>query len=108
MVVNSHGIQRSADQEHSYFRCLTSIIIWSEPQRLHRDVPSTPYPFPQVGISTGCEGDLFLHLEIFVDQARLWQPPECTTYSPKYSKRSTFEIARDVRMLKDLQEIGPT
>ena len=46
-----------------------------------------------------------MHLEIFVDQARPWQPPECSAYRSKYGKRRGFEVARDVRVLKDLQGI---
>ena len=46
-----------------------------------------------------------MSLEILVDQATRWQLPICTTESPKDSKRGAFEIARDVRMLKDLQGV---
>ena len=44
-------------------------------------------------------------LEIFVDQARHWQLPECTAESPEDSERGAFETTRDVRMLKDLRRI---
>ena len=60
--------QRSAAEETHYPRCFTSIIIWSEPQRLDRDLSSTPFQFPQVGVPTCCEGHRLLQLEIFIDQ----------------------------------------
>ena len=96
VVVSSHG---STAKEIRYPCYFTPIIIWSEPQRLDRNLSSLPYSFPQVGISTRCEGYFFMRLEILVDQARTWQPPECTAQSPKHGKRGTFEISRDVRVL---------
>jgi len=64
VVVSS---QRSAAEETRYPRCFASIVVWSEPQRLDRDLSSLPYPFPQVGIPTRCERYLFMRLEILVD-----------------------------------------
>ena len=97
--------KRSVDQENRYPCCFTSIVIGSEPQCLDRDLPSSPVPFPQVSISTCCEGYLFMRLEILVDQAGSWQPPKCTTQFPKHSERGAFEISSDARMLKDLYGI---
>ena len=91
--------QRSAAEETDYPCRFTSIVIWSKPQRLDRDLPCVPCAFPQVGISTRCKGYLFMRLEIFVNQARTGQPPECTAQSPKHGKRGALEISRDVRML---------
>jgi hypothetical protein len=102
IVSSPQDPQRSADQENRYPCCFVSIIIGSEPQRLDCDLSSIIFPFPQVGISTCCEGYFFLGLQIFIDQARSRQPPECPTQSPKHGKRSAFEIARDALMLKDL------
>jgi len=98
--------ERSHGQDNRHLCCFCSIIIRSKPQPLDRDLSSTPDPFPQVGIPACCERYLFLHLGIFVDQARPRQPPECTTLSPKRCKCSTFEIARDDRVLKDLRGVN--
>jgi len=59
LIVNP---RRSAAEETRYPCYITSIIIWSKPQRLDRDLSSIPYPFPQVGIPTRCKGNLFMRL----------------------------------------------
>jgi hypothetical protein len=92
-------------KQKCYLLCFTFIILGAKPQRLHRYLSSVPISCPEVSVPTCCKRDLFLRLEIFVDRARPWKPPECTTQPPKHSECCTFEIASDLRMLEDLQGI---